>query len=218
MNISKRGLLILLMGCILLFVLFYDTTPSKPQWIGFTDEVNEGAKPVIKLLKSDAESIEINYKFPGLWASEVELEGNKFTYLSGEGYGHPVKEGQPNLSLIRKSLLIPFGAKVTAEVVDAKYKDVKLTDLNLTTLSPRQPPRMKVPEVQMPFQYDRYFYNQDRFIPTQPVALENEHFIRGRRLISTTVSPVAYNPAQETVRFYSELTIRLRLGQPNVPL
>jgi hypothetical protein len=219
MNVSRR-ILLLLAIIILVLLLFYlfvlDGKTEKARWLDFKEGATAGALPAVEVLKADVEGMEIRYRFPGLWAKDVELGNQHFSHIYAEGYGFPLMYGLPELPLLRKKMIIPHGAKVDVEIVEANYKEYDLTDLGLKRLSPFQHPKMKTEELQQPFAYEVEFYQKDGFYPSQPISIESESRVRGRWVFTASASPVAYNPAIGRLRFYTDLTLRFNFTDADI--
>ncbi|MGC8874956.1 MAG: C25 family cysteine peptidase, partial [Chloroflexia bacterium] len=140
-------------------------------------------------------------------------EGERFSRLYGDGYGHGTQVGYPDLPVLRKEVEIPFGAQVTVELLRADYRDVRLEELGLYPIYPLQPPQLKTPagESETPFQIDRPFYSQGSLFPAFPLALGEPYIVRGHRVQPVEVWPVAYDPSAGILRLYREIVFRLLL-------
>lgn len=190
---------------------------TEARWIPFADRSEEGEQPSAQLLRSDSESIEIAFRFPGCWAQDVVVEADRaFTRLSGAGYGRGIEMGRPGVPWVRRSLAIPAGARVSIEIVDADYEERSLERLGIGPIMPAQPAVAKEPEEREPFMQDRAAYRANAFYPAEPALIEDEGVVRGRRLALLDVSPIAYNPARGEVRLYSSMTVRIRMPGGNL--
>jgi hypothetical protein len=145
------------------------------------------------------------------------VEGDRtFTRLFGDGYGRNAEFGRPGVPVIRWSLAVPSGARVVVEIVDADYEERSLDRLGIGPILPAQPAVAKEPEQRSPFMYDRAAYRDDSYYPAEPARIEDDSVVRGHRLIQLNASPIAFNPSRNTVRLYSQITIRLRFLEGDV--
>ncbi|MBU1878917.1 MAG: hypothetical protein KJ734_08200, partial [Chloroflexi bacterium] len=188
------------------------TPLSEGQWWLSFDGSSEPVAPALTLLSADANAIDLAARTPGCLVETVEAEGQSYSRLSGTGYGFAAVQGRPDLPILRRDVEIPFGAEVTLELVQAQYTDHALTDRGLSPIYPLQPPVSKSPAAQTaPLVKDQDFYANGARYPQSPVALGESYIVRGHRVQTVEVWPVAYDPSAGTVRLYSTLTVRLRL-------
>ncbi len=207
--------------CLLLIALLATATvqasppPQQLQgerWLPF-DGLAAVAQPELTLLSSDAEKIELQAVLPGCMAADVEVSGQRYTRLYGDGYGFPTEVGKPSVPVLRRNVEIPFDAEVTVEVVRADYVDYSLAALGLNPIFPFQPPLVKLPSAEdRPLSVDQEFYAHGSRYPSQPVALGEDYAIRGHRILPVEVHPVAYDPSAGTVRLYHNVVLRLHLS------
>jgi len=187
--------------------------PGSARWLPF-DGSSTPAEPTLTLLSSDATAIALETGLPGCLAEEVRVEGQVYTRLYGQGYGHPAAVGRPDLPVLRREVEIPFGATVAVELIQAEYTDYTLADLDLHPIYPLQPPLPKVAGAEdRPLTVDRTFYDSGTRYPASPLALGETYIVRGHRVQTVEVWPVAYDPAAGTVRLYSRITFRLPLSR-----
>ena len=202
----------------LLFILLLGTAPLQaapplqgPRWVPF-DDAAAPAAPTLTLLAAAAEQIDLAAALPGCTAADVATTAGTFTRLAGEGYGHPAAVGRPDLPVLRQEVEIPWGAEVTVEIVSAAYRDTTLAALGLHTIYPLQPPLPKVPGAEdRPLAFDRAAYQGPAGPAAAPVRLGESYIVRGHRVQTVEVWPVAYDARTGALRLYSQVTFRLRL-------
>jgi PKD repeat protein len=188
-------------------------TPSHNDfWLAF-DGASRRAEPDLILIGATAQAVELQATLPGCDVETADVEGQAYSRLWGEGYGHPATVGLPDVPVLRRDVEIPFGAQVSLELVNADFADYALADRGLMPIYPTQPPLPKLGDAKgkAPFQIDRDFYAGGALYPSTPLALGEVYVVRGHRVQPVEVWPVAYDPAAGTVRLYSRLTFRLRL-------
>jgi Peptidase family C25/Propeptide_C25/PKD domain/Immune inhibitor A-like, MAM domain/IPT/TIG domain len=187
-----------------------NTRAETGRWRPF-DTTAEPARPALVLLSADANAINLQAELPGSWVQEIEAGGQVYSRLYGDGYGAATKVGLPGLPVVRHDVEVPFGAAISLELVEAEYSDYSLVELGLSPIYPLQPPVRKTPQ-NMPFQINRDFYANGSLYPSSPVALGQLYVVRGHRVQTVEVWPVAYDPGTGTVRLYRSVTLRLRLA------
>ncbi len=178
------------------------------------DNGGEPAPPSLALVEADAGHIDLAAHIPGVWAAPVTAGGETYVRLSGDGFGHGTETGRPDLPVLRRSVEIPFGARVTLELLHAEYADYSLADLGLAhQVWPLQPSRPKSlePQEEWPFVKDADFYRTAAFYPADVVAVAQEYVVRGHRALVVEVRPLAYNPATGQLRVFRDIRLRLHL-------
>jgi hypothetical protein len=195
-------------------------SPSSPgRWLPF-DGISPPAEPGLALVSADTWIIEVQATLPGAWFEEIKADGQTYTRLLGDGYGHPAVVGRPDLPVLRGDIEIPFGAEVTVEVVGANFSEHSLADLGIQSIYPLQPPVPKVEGARenQPFAIDSDFYDDGASYPATPLALADSYVVRGHRVQTVEVWPVTYDPTAGTVRLYSQISFRLNLTGSDLEL
>jgi hypothetical protein len=204
---------LLCLGLLLALALPTGATAADGRWLSF-DGTAGPAPADLDLVQADGQVIELRADLPGCNGEPVKVEGQVYTRLYGEGYGFAAAVGLPNLPVLRRDVEIPFGAEVSLKLVSADFADYDLADLGLAPIYPVQPPLVKLAQAEQAasFQIDRDFYAHGSLYPATPLALGETYVVRGHRIQPLEIWPVAYEPASGTVRFYRQLTFRLKLS------
>ncbi|MGQ9804150.1 MAG: C25 family cysteine peptidase [Anaerolineae bacterium] len=189
-----------------------DAAGTEPRWVPF-QEGNLPAQPSVAVISSSPEQIVLQALVPGCFAADVEVAGERYARLFGEGFGHGRNIGWPDLPVLRRNVEIPFGARVEVEIIAAEFSETALGDLDLPDfLYPLQPPVIKNEAPQSgPFHRDEQAYRTGGFFPSDPVIVTDEFIVRGHRAAVVEVWPVLYDPVAGRVRLYHAVQFRLRL-------
>ena len=210
---------------LLLFSLLFSPISSPavqaaegPTWLPARSGASEAA-PQAAALGASAEQIDLSFTFSGVQAEVVQISGQSYTRLAGQGLGHSARPGQPDLPFLARDVQIPLGATYTLEITRADYREVKLAGLGLPDLvAPAQVMQSKsgpVPPVAAP---DAAAYENDAFQPAGPAALGGEYMLRGRRGLEIQLQPVLYNPVRGLLRIYSHLEVTIHLQMADLVL
>ncbi|MGC8947576.1 MAG: C25 family cysteine peptidase, partial [Anaerolineae bacterium] len=186
---------------------------GEPRWLPFTPGASPGEPSLIVTAGSPTE-IDLLARIPGIWVEEVNLNGQSYTRLTGEGFGHGARIGGPDLPVLRRSVEIPFGAQMQLEVIQTQATETNLAALGLRSpILPLQPPVSKCTSGQgtPPVVRDAALYETDAFFPDRVAVTTREYIVRGHRALAVEIWPVAYNPVTGQLRLYSEVRLRLRL-------
>lgn len=212
-----RFLLPMLLICLLFVGGLLLVNPSQaqngPAWLSF-DGDSSPAEPTLALAGASLKQISLDATLPGVSVETITVDGVAYTRFSGEGYAYPADYGMPELPVLRHAVEIPFGAQVSIEVISVIYQDHSLHSLGLHTIYPMQPPVPKVEgaEDSQPFTIDTKYYTGGSQYPSSMVTVGEPYIMRGHRILPVEVWPVAYDPSQGSLRFYSQVTFELNLS------
>ena len=146
----------------------------------------------------------LNFHTGNFATSLVDIGGHAYTQyrLAGEGVLKDV--GAPALPRVSRSVVIPDDAAVAVRVVSSRYYDIPDVDIAPSkgflsrTVNPAEVPFVFGPA-----------YGQDAFYPGTLAELRQPYIMRDVRGVVVEVHPFQYNPAQRTVRVYTELTVEV---------
>ncbi len=212
----------LLSACLALLIVSLVPTSTLAQngadgWLAFAD-IPAPQPPTLTVHSADARQIDLVAGLPGCETESLTVAGQAYTRLFGAGYGYSTDLGLPNVPVMRQRVEIPFGANVTLEILSADYVDAPLADLGLSPIYPTQPQVVKAPNAQAPFTFDAAFYANGALYPATPVTLGDVYVVRGHRIQTLNIAPVAYDPGAGTLRLYKSLSLRLHLSGSNAAL
>ena len=193
--------------------------PEQPAgWISF-GAASAPQPASLDVVSAKANAIDMRALIPGAWSETRGLLGAEYAYLYADGMlgGHP--QGMPALPVLRRDIEIPLGASYTLQIVNAQSRMTSLADLGLPAqYFPQQPAQPKCGDVIEPCGPDAKLYASKGFYPEQPVRVINEYVVRGHRVVTVEIWPVAYAPINGALRLYSDIQFRLALEDSNLPL
>ncbi len=184
-------------------------------WISFKDN-NTNQMPEVRLIVSSELSMTLDMRVFGCETKLVDTKdmlnsnNEKFMLLTiPEGY-YSGGIGKPKLPVIRKTIEIPHDARIEIEVTHSEYKDMNLTSLGIhNRIMPVLESVVKLPGKKPVFVIDEMTYSRDVLYPQEIVTIENEDVMRGHRLAVITIAPIQYNPVSHTIRYYTNIRIRV---------
>ncbi len=167
----------------------------------FAADVNiplSNEKTSCKIANSRQGGMQINFHFGDIAAVDVQTKQGVFTELHMQNAYTTERIGAPALPAQKRLIAIPFGAQVSAKVVNiSDVKTIKLADYGIANqVMPKQydmPKNMKPEEV--PFEYNADAYASTRFNQSEMVKVEVLGTFRGLRVARVTVEPMRYNPS-----------------------
>lgn len=144
-----------------------------------------------------------------LTASDLNVEGQAFTYLAIPGYQHTGAIGSPSLPVMNRLVEVPLGGEVQVKVLAKSRERVQLADVGvMAPLFPRQPPQPKDGTV-VPFELDSRSYKARGFQQDELASVEEVGLLRDTRLVLLKVAPVAYDPVDGVLEVSNDLTLEL---------
>ena len=140
----------------------------------------------------------------------INTKNEIFTLLTMPGEYYTGEIGKPKLPVIRKTIEIPHDARIEAEVIRSEHKDLSLASLGVNSrIMPVLESVVKRPGERSVFVIDEPTYSQDALYPQEIVTIESEDLIRGHRLAVLTIAPIQYNPLSKTIRYYTDIHIKI---------
>jgi hypothetical protein len=158
---------------------------------------------------ADESGLLLTLEFPGFEALAADTLGHAFTALRFDDYGSWGELGGPELPVLRKLIALPDRADWRWQVIDADW--IELPGYMPAPLQAEMEESPSGPVLHT-FQYDDFAYQQNRWLPGDPVALETPIVARGFRFGRIELRPIQYNPALGILRVCRSMTISLRFG------
>ena len=212
----KIGRGVAVRGSVLIPLIFVLSSLSlgNPRWIAL-DGVSDPTRAGVQLEASDYNEVILGMDLKGFSCEVRQTKGGSFTELRIDEYGFTPQIGRAKLPVIRKMVMIPYGAEATLEVTRTEAHRVNLGTLGIThPVVPVQPPIPKIEGGQgrVPFQKDEAYYSTDSFTPRGVASLGPEKIMRGCRFVTVEFFPISYNPVRAELKVYSEIKIRITLS------
>lgn len=177
-------------------------SPVQARWVGVGKHTGP---PALDTRESNRTRLVIDIDIPGIQVAETLHEGVRYHGLSLQGEGHATDIGKPALPAMGRYIALPKGAKASVSVIDSRFEE--LAGYNVI---PAQAP---LPESRSfaarSFEKDEAAYGQNGFVPRRIVQLEDTVTIRGCDAAMLRVFPVQFNPARQTLRIYSHITVQV---------
>ena len=184
-----------------LFLIFTISGIYASEWISF-DGTTTQAPPIITVLSSDNTSTVINIHISGALMDEKVVDDTTYHLLKFKDYATRQDVGKPALPAIHDLVGIPASAAVTITVQDSSifqgYSGYKIYPYQESKNSPADT-----------FYIDTEFYETDNFYPADKVDVGAPAILRDVRVGKFSLYPMIYNPVQDSLIVYYDITIRL---------
>ena len=153
-----------------------------------------------------------NFSFSSITATDVNTEKGVFSNITMDGTFPSGEYGTPELPAANQLIAIPYGAKnVTVEVKNYSTTTYRLADYGIKTLSPRQPSVSKSAKPEdIKFVYNESAYAAKSYSHHPIANIEVRGTMRGIQVGALTISPVDYNPAENTIVVYNNIEVEVR--------
>ena len=170
------------------------------------------------IAKSAAPTLSRVYPYPTPTLGQVTVDGQTYdtvTLPDGSGARAP---GEPDLSSLGASLLLPQGTAVASIDVDVGTPTSLGTGFHVMPV--RVPVKLSEIDTASPaLFFDSSIYDSADAFPASLLADLGIQSFRGYDLLELALSPVQYLPASGTLLFYPSLTVTVHLQQaPSNPL
>ena len=153
-----------------------------------------------------------NFSFSSITATDVNTEKGVFSNITMDGTFPSGEYGTPELPAANQIIALPYGAtNVTVEVKNYSTTTYRLADYGIKTLSPRQPSVSKSAKPEdIKFVYNESAYAAKSYSQRPIATVEVRGTMRGIQVGALTISPVDYNPAENTIVVYNNIEVEVR--------
>jgi len=160
---------------------------------------------IIEIVVKDVDDvIQIHYSINDFSTKQIDVNGASFSQIILGDESHLKVKGAPDLPTISRSIIIPDDKQMKVRVVHTQYEE--FDEVNLI-------PSKGI--VYRDISYDEITYNagniyeKNEFYPDTIVELGEPYILRDLRGQVVTLYPFQYNPVQQTLRFYTDITIEV---------
>ncbi|UCD17388.1 MAG: hypothetical protein JSV44_00310 [Candidatus Zixiibacteriota bacterium] len=115
-----------------------------------------------------------------------------------------LREGEPELPHVSRSVIIPDNAKMAARIISSEYVDY----IETPVISSKGNLLRTVNPADIPYSFGPV-YADNAFYPKKIVSLRDPFILRDFRGTVVELYPFQYNPAARTLRVYSSVTVEI---------
>ncbi len=172
-------------------------------------KTNNSGKSELQTVEKSELQLHLVNRVGRIKAVSVDTENGDFIRLQVKNYSKSLGLGSPELPVRRALIELPIGAQPQVRIIGYDLKEYALDDFNVTDLLiPVQPPQPKCGD-DPPFEFDRNLYQMNNFFGGELVTVEVLGLMRSQRIARLNISPVQYNPVQNTIRVYENLEFEI---------
>ncbi|MCP4582833.1 MAG: T9SS type A sorting domain-containing protein [candidate division Zixibacteria bacterium] len=175
------------------------------------------AQTDVALLSQNQNELTMQVDVGALNLIPVSTDEGSFVMLTVDGFARSHNIGEPNLPMVNRVLSIPYGCQFQAEIIDYEMEEIYLADYASTDpIMPAQPSLSKSDDPDyVRFEYNRGAYEKSGYYKLPVVETKELGTLRAHRLGVVSVAPVEYDPLENKVRVYTNLTIKVNFQNPD---
>jgi hypothetical protein len=203
-----RKIIILLIG------LFVTTTSILPAMGSMSPQTktiqSSGTQAVTIAVQQIQDTTILQYTLDDFTMTSVEINNENYVKISLDSEPSNLIAGAPDLPSVARSIIIPPQGTMTLRVVASSYQDYENI---LIAPSKGNLPRTVNP-ADVPYEFGD-IYTQDKWYPSTIATLEEPYYLRDFRGQVVRINPFQYNPLEETLRFYTDITVEIAPASPS---
>ena len=188
---------------ILTFVIVTLLVPTSMITIG-TNVIKSDADDIINFNYIKENELYISFNIQDIIEEQLTTEYGVFSTISIPQGGFIGDFGKPQMPVVTRLIAVPT-VDVSLDIVDFKITESR----SIGKIYPAQFPQTDSEIGELEFIIDEMFYQQDIKYPGKLAEIVYEGKIRDINIIKIEFYPVQYNPKQETVTVYDEITVVL---------
>ncbi len=167
--------------------------------------VSNAQQNSVNLVSSTDNETVITFNVDSYNLKSVVTQNGKEVVLSANEASQMLKANAPDMVKFTKSIIIPDEAKMQIEVVSSKFKEINL-DVNIAPSKGNL--TRDIDPASVPYVYGEV-YNKNEFFPGKLANLNTPYIARDFRGQAVDVYPFQYNPVTNTLRIYTEITVKI---------
>ncbi len=162
------------------------------------------------------DGIDVYFSLKDIDLKEIITENEKFASISNKNLAQIYTIGMPNIPIINKLIEVPQDAEIEFVVKSFDEQIIKLSDYGI--INKIEPARRSQSKSEGEIVYDKNakIYTNDSYFNTEVAKYINSGQMRSTKLGRIEISPIQYNPVQNTLRIFNNLVIEVRFVKANV--
>jgi len=189
---------------VFLVVIIFVGASVIPSLSGSTGEATQDNGNIRITVQSNKDIITITYQISEFTSEEVSINGNSYLRLALDDESNIMLKGKPELPNICRSIIIPDNLRMELRVTQSQYQEYEEMQIIpskghlLRTVNPED----------VPYEFDE-MYNENKWFPEKIAELREPYILRDFRGLVVEINPFQYNPVEEKLRFYTDITIEV---------
>ncbi len=163
----------------------------------------------IDVLSGGPDRTELRFQVGNFRLEPVSVDGASYSRIAWEGGAESLVKGMPALPGFRESIVIPASAEMAIRVLASEYRDFQ----NVRIVPSKGPITRDVLPSTVPWEFADA-YGQNAWIPAAVASLGEPYILRDERGVVVAVDPFQWNPATQTLRVYTSITVEVKAMGP----
>ena len=158
----------------------------------------------VSVQQSDNIRTVLHFETGAFEKTPVDINGQRYFLLSSAGENVTLNEGEPALPRICRSIIIPDDARMQINVLESEYVDFPNTPVApskgdlLRTVNPDD----------VPYTFGQV-YSENAWYPANLADIREPFILRDYRGTVVEINAFQYNPATQTLRVYTSVTVEI---------
>jgi len=155
-------------------------------------------------VQKNEDRLTLQYEINHYTMNELIIENKQFYQINIDDESNFIISGKPDLPNICRSIIIPDTAKMEVRVLSSNYEEIQ----GLKIAPSKGIIKRSINPDDVAYEFDE-IYQKNAFFPETIVELQDPYILRDYRGQVVQINPFQYNPVDETLRCYTDITVEI---------
>ena len=181
-------------------------------------DVNKDLTTKLKITENTYSAISLTNTLSDINFAKVKTNEGIFTMFNVGEYGYSMTVGDPKLPVLKRLIEVPLNATYNIEVITQNYREFNLADYGIENyIFPAQPSLSKSDDPEnVEFIFNEASYQINNYTGQELVKVVELGTMRGVKMARIEISPILYNPVQNTIKVYDNIEVKINFVGANV--
>jgi hypothetical protein len=201
-EIGKKYMILLL--AVSLLVINFMPVGSSTIFSTADQTINTVTAPVEISVQKNEDIFTLQYEINHYSMNELIIEDKQFYEITIDDESNFIISGKPDLPNICRSIIIPDTAKMEIRVLSSNYEEIQ----GIKIAPSKGIIKRSINPDDVAYEFDE-IYQKNAFFPETIVELQDPYILRDYRGQVVQINPFQYNPVEETLRCYTDITVEI---------
>jgi len=154
--------------------------------------------------QKNEDRLTLQYEINHYTMNELIIENKQFYEINIDDESNFIISGKPDLPNICRSIIIPDTAKMKVRVLSSSYEEIQ----GLKIAPSKGIIKRSINPDDVAYEFDE-IYQKNAFFPEKIAELQTPYILRDFRGQVVQINPFQYNPVEETLRCYTDITVEI---------
>jgi len=155
-------------------------------------------------VQKNEDRLTLQYEINHYTMNELIIENKQFYEINIDDESNFIISGKPDLPNICRSIIIPDTAKMKVRVLSSSYEEIQ----GLKIAPSKGIIKRSINPDDVAYEFDE-IYQKNAFFPEKIAELQTPYILRDFRGQVVQINPFQYNPVEETLRCYTDITVEI---------